>query len=101
MTLLPQSLKSLAIVVGAYGILSICSPVALAEDERGQVLYENHCMFCHETWVHKRDGRHITTQADLRQRVAAWSAHSGLEWTDEEIDDVTGYLSRHFYQIKN
>jgi hypothetical protein len=37
--------------------------------------------------------------SSLRQRVAAWSTHSGLDWGNEEIDDVTDYLNRHFYKL--
>lgn len=97
---LRQSLKTLAYIAGVCGMAAVCLPASSAEFTRGQALYDNHCKFCHETWVHERDGRHINSLAELRQRVAAWSVHSGLEWTDQEIDDVTDYLSRNFYRIK-
>jgi hypothetical protein len=35
----------------------------------------------------------------LRARVGAWSMHSGLGWSAEEIDDVTGYLNQRFYKL--
>jgi hypothetical protein len=37
--------------------------------------------------------------ADLRARVAAWSVHSGLNWSDEDVNDVTGFLNRRFYRF--
>lgn len=82
-----------------YAALLLLAPAVFAQFERGQVLYENHCRFCHESWAHEREGNRIYSIDSLRQRVAAWSIHSGLGWGDEEIDDVTDYLNRHFYRL--
>lgn len=94
-----RALQTLALTAGIGALVALASPAASAESARGQALYDNHCKFCHETWVHERDGRHIRTLAELRTRVEAWSVHSGLEWTAQEIDDVTDYLSQNFYRI--
>jgi mono/diheme cytochrome c family protein len=96
-----QLIGTLALVAGACGIPAFAAPAAAAEPARGQALYENHCQFCHESWVHERDGRRIDSLAQLRRRVAAWSVHSGLDWSDREIDDVTDYLAQNFYRIKD
>jgi mono/diheme cytochrome c family protein len=81
------------------GLPLVSDPVS-AEFDRGQALYENHCRSCHEEWAHKREeGRVIGSLDGLRARVAAWSVHSGLDWSAEEIDDVTDYLNRRFYQL--
>lgn len=74
-------------------------PGAIAEFERGQALYENHCRSCHESWAHERVESRINSLHALRQRVTAWSVHSGLGWGSDEIDDVTDYLNRHFYKL--
>ena len=100
MALLLRKLKTQAMAVSVYGVLLLLSPVALAEFDRGQALYENHCRVCHESWVHARDGHRITSLKELRRRVAAWSIHSGLNWKSEDIDDVTDYLSHQFYRLK-
>lgn len=81
------------------GLLLVAS-VSAAEFNRGQALYENQCVGCHETWAHSRADRKMKSMEDLRQRVASWSVHSGLDWTDEDIDDVTDYLNRQFYRIE-
>jgi hypothetical protein len=65
--------------------------------DRARALYENHCRSCHESWAHTRDGRVVDSRDALRVRVASWSLHTGLAWTDEEIDAVTRYLDRRFY----
>ena len=76
-------------------------PQAGAEEafDRGQALYEHHCMSCHESWAHTREGRHVRTLSELRSRTEAWSVHSRLGWSAEEINDVTNYLNRTFYQL--
>lgn len=76
-------------------------PVAAQEFSRGQALYENHCRSCHESWAHTRDTRKVASMNDLRRRVAAWSAHAGLGWSDEEIGDVADYLARTFYKLED
>ena len=79
--------------------LLLLAPGVIAEFQRGQALYENHCQFCHESWTHEKVGSRNTSIHALRQRVAAWSIHSGLGWGNDEIDDVTDYLNRHFYRF--
>lgn len=79
----------------------LVSPTALLAQtfDRGEALYENHCKSCHESWAHERAGREAASLDAVRKRVAAWSVHSGLDWSDEEIGDVTGYLDRQFYRF--
>lgn len=81
------------------GLLSASGSVLAEEFDRGQGLYENHCQFCHESWAHTRTGRKVGNLPELRKRVAAWSIHAGLDWSDAEIDDVTRYLNSEFYHL--
>lgn len=83
------------------GVLIYSSPLISAEPERGQMLYENHCQSCHDSWVHTRAERQVTSISELQRRVSSWSIHIGLNWSNEEINDVTDYLSRHFYQLSD
>jgi mono/diheme cytochrome c family protein len=91
---------------GKWGLLtSICALLAVtgsgaAESfDRGQALYENHCMSCHEPVVHTRPARRAASLAELRKWVATWSFHASLGWSSEEIDDVTDYMDRHWYHF--
>ncbi|HIP68227.1 MAG TPA: cytochrome c [Chromatiales bacterium] len=79
--------------------LSLFTSEAWAEFDRGRTLYENHCQFCHETWAHKRKSRLIGSLDSLRAWVTSWSVHAGLNWGEEEINDVTRYLNRRFYRL--
>jgi len=99
MSVLSSTIKYLAITLAVYSTQSLVVSPALAEFDRGEALYENHCTSCHETLVHTREGGRVTTRSELRKRVAAWSIHSGLGWSAEEVDDVTGFLTRRFYRF--
>ena len=70
------------------------APVPLS---RGQLLYENHCMKCHESKVHIRNGNKAKSIDDVRGWVTKWQTHEKLEWGANDINDVTGYLVDRFY----
>jgi mono/diheme cytochrome c family protein len=80
-------------------LLAVSGSVAAETFDRGQALYENHCMSCHEATVHTREMRHATSLADLRKWVSTWSFHASLDWTSEEIDDVADYMDRSYYHF--
>lgn len=89
------------ILLSAFFLLSSFQmSFAHAEFDRGEELYENHCQACHESWVHTRDGRRVKTISELHKRVGAWSEHSDLRWSNEDITDVTNYLDKRFYQFE-
>ena len=94
-----RSLGKFGSMVLLGGLLGLPAAVAAAAFDRGQALYENHCQECHESWAHTRKGHQVTTPEGLRKRVAAWSIHSGLDWSEEEIDDVSDYLGKHYYKF--
>ena len=92
--------KALSRVALVCCVLFALPAMSLAETfDRGQALYENHCKSCHESWAHAREGREASSVDALRKRVAAWSLHSGLDWSDEDVEDVVAYLNRQFYRF--
>lgn len=93
-------LKLAGVAVLLAGVTASVIALHAMEFDRGEALYENHCSACHDPQVHVAgEARHVATLADLRARVAAWSVHSGLNWSDEDINDVTDYLDRRFYRF--
>jgi mono/diheme cytochrome c family protein len=93
-------LKLAAVAAALAGVLAFMVTLRAVEFDRGQALYENHCSACHDPQSHVAgETRHVATLADLRARVAAWSVHSGLNWSAEDVNDVTDYLNRRFYQF--
>jgi len=109
MALIQEAMRSMAVfqrVTGSCAALVLAGALlapafaAAAQFDRGEALYENHCRSCHEDWAHEREERRVIGSLDaLRARVAAWSIHSGLDWSAEEVEDVTGYLNRSFYHL--
>ena len=67
---------------------------------RGQLLYENHCLKCHESQVHIRANRKSKSIDDVQSWVSKWQAEEKLDWGKSEITDVTSYLVDRFYQFK-
>lgn len=76
------------------------SPLATAVD-RGQQLYENHCISCHESTVHIRADKRAKTYADIYFQVARWRDVLSLPWTQKEINDVVNYLNTQYYHYQS
>lgn len=74
---------------------NIPTPVS---NNRGQLLYENHCTVCHDSSAHIRERSKARSLADIRQWVYRWSQQLNLEWTWAEINDVADFLNQRFYQ---
>jgi cytochrome c1 len=64
---------------------------------RGQLLYENHCLSCHESMVHIRQRSKAATFEDVQYWVGRWSQELDLGWASEEIEAVAEYLNGEFY----
>lgn len=71
-----------------------------AASSRGQQLYENHCMGCHESVQYIRGARQIRSHSALRSTVARWAANTNLPWGDEEIEEVARYLDSRYYRFE-
>jgi Raf kinase inhibitor-like YbhB/YbcL family protein len=68
--------------------------------ERGRMLYENHCLACHESTVHIRANNKAHSQPEVLFQVARWAGDLQLGWQGDEIGDVSHYLYRRFYLKK-
>jgi hypothetical protein len=87
-------------ILSVVGICALFPPAGWADFDRGRALYENHCRQCHDTWAHNPGSRTVSSYEALRTRVASWSIHAALNWSAEEVDDVTRFLNRRFYQLE-
>jgi mono/diheme cytochrome c family protein len=67
--------------------------------ERGRALYENHCMVCHTSKVHRRIPPSAIDMEALRFIVRVWVEENRLSWGPEEIEDVVRYLDRTYYNF--
>ena len=87
------------LVAGMLALPGLATEPPAAEFDRGKALYENHCTACHDTSVHTRNTRQVQARGDLQLYVSTWSYHAQLDWSREEINDVTDYLDRSYYRF--
>ena len=85
-------------------LLGLCFllPPAAAQPpdmERGRLLYENHCVVCHTSKVHRRLDPLPLDRKDLQLIVAAWAKGQQLGWSDGDVSDVVEYLDRTYYRM--
>ena len=76
-------------------------PVTPAVQPRGLLLYENHCMACHESLVHVRRNRRIRSLPELRSRVQHWAEYLHLRWSREEVEEVVRHLNSQYYKFES
>jgi mono/diheme cytochrome c family protein len=74
-------------------------PRAAVDVLRGGELYGTYCTACHTARVHWREKRLVQSWDDLRYQVTRWQKIAGQNWSREEIDDVSAYLNRTFYEV--
>ena len=76
---------------------------AFAENEtriertRRSMLYDNHCIQCHTQQVHWREKKMATDWESLIIEVDRWQRASGLEWSKNDIEEVSRYLNSMYY----
>ena len=90
------SLLSALLLASAFLLLAQSS--AQPAPSRGRLLYETHCVACHDTQIHWRDRKLATDWVSLSKQVRRWQANTGLQWTEEEIDEVVHYLNTTIYR---
>jgi len=66
---------------------------------RGEMLYDTHCIACHTTEVHWREKRLVTDWTSLMAQVRRWQGNSGLNWNEEDVTAVSEYLNRLYYNV--
>jgi hypothetical protein len=75
-------------------------PLTLPAPSRGQLLYDNHCMSCHESMVHIRNRQQVKSMQELRNQVTRWATYANLHWNKDEIEEVVRHLNTQFYKFE-
>jgi hypothetical protein len=83
----------------AFALLLLYALPVSAGEQRGALLYENHCTSCHASTVHIREQRKSKNPAELRAWILRWSGELKLNWRDDELADVYQYLNNHYYKF--
>ena len=98
----PTMTSFLSVTRRAMGVLVSALALALpaqAAESRGELLYSTHCIACHTAQGHWRDGKLATNWSSLRVEVRRWQATAMLQWSEEDVLDVTRYLNDAFYRF--
>lgn len=85
-------------------LLSVVVPLLMsapvvADETRGKLLYENHCMECHQSTVHVREQRKVEDRAGIMRMVVRFSDHLELDWSAAEMRDVADHLAAEYYGL--
>ena len=75
------------------------APAQAPDLERGRGLYENHCVVCHTSKVHRRFPPSAIDLEALRFIVKVWVEENRLRWGPQQIEDVVHYLDRAYYRF--
>lgn len=81
---------------GVPGAVLAAEPPSL---ERGRALYENHCVICHSSKVHRRYPQSAIDLEALRFIVRVWVEEQRLTLSPQDIEDIVYYLDRVHYRF--
>lgn len=99
--MIPHPRLGLRLLAALVPVLALWPmPAAWAQD-RGELLYNTHCVACHNTQMHWRDKRQVVDWASLRAQVRLWQATGMLAWEEADIDQVARYLNETYYRYPN
>jgi mono/diheme cytochrome c family protein len=71
--------------------------LAKSNTSRGAMLYDNHCIQCHTQQLYWQDKRLAIDKKSLTDQLNRWQRNAGLEWSDDDIKEVSRYLNGKFY----
>jgi len=66
---------------------------------RGRLLYETHCIACHNSQMHWRDARVVRDWAGLVVQVRIWQERAKLQWSEDDIREVARHLNAAIYRL--
>ena len=76
----------------------LVSPPAAAP-ARGQLLYNTHCIECHNTQMHWRANSQVRDWQGLLAQVTRWQANAGLGWSGNDVREVARHLNDSIYRL--
>lgn len=90
------------VLLALYGSLAIAAaPAAVkVEPSRGELLYTTYCVACHTEQVHWRDKKLVANWKSLVAEVDRWQANGKLEWSRNDIEQVSRYLNAIHYHYR-
>ena len=90
--------RRLGIVVIATLVGALSGASTVYAQSRGDLLYTTHCVACHTTEIHWRNKRIATDLTGVKFQLRRWQDASGLNWSEDDIEDVARYLNESIYR---
>jgi mono/diheme cytochrome c family protein len=75
------------------------APGPTAAPTRGRLLYDAHCIECHNAQVHWRSLSQARDWSSLLDQVNRWQAAAKLAWSDDDVVEVTRHLNDTIYKF--
>jgi len=82
------------------GVVAFLAAFAAHAQSRGELLYSTHCIGCHTTKMHWRDGRAATDWPGVVAQVRKWQSADSLSWNEQDVLAVARYLNESFYHFE-
>ena len=79
---------------------ALLAPPALADGAAGKKLYDANCTKCHNTTVHTRPDRKITSLDALDKQLIACAEAAQVKLSAAQRKDIAQYLNEQFYKFK-
>jgi len=99
-----MKLRYLLVVV--FWLMSVAAFAQSPNPTKGQILHDNQCLACHGAMtqgqperIYTRKERRVKDFNGLANQVQRCEQQLGLGWFDSEIQDVTAYLNKTYYQF--
>ena len=91
-------MKRLVLIATLLPALAVAQSNMPAPASRGQLLYDTHCVACHNEQVHWRDRKQATDWPTLLAEVRRWQVAGRLPWSDADIEQVARHLNETIYR---
>jgi len=95
----PHLLPAAGLVLAVFAQLATPHAAAQAPPSRGKLLYETHCIACHNSQMHWRDKRVVRDWPGLVVQVRAWQERATLGWSEADIVEVARHLNDTIYHL--
>lgn len=87
------------LIAGVLGGQALAQTPSTPAPARGQLLYDTHCIECHNSQMHWRDKKLATDWVSLKAQVTHWQSVALLNWSDADIVEVTHHLNAAIYRF--
>ena len=101
MRLQALSVATLALLLSCQGALAQRPPeLPRTPPTRGKLLYDTHCIACHNSQIHWLDNKAATDWESLKVQVRRWQERAHLQWSEADIVEVARHLNDTIYRYR-